>query len=66
MKIRNGGIYEDWKRRVLSRDQNICLLRSFMQRLMTRVSNVYIKIRADLENSWSKTVNEKLSEDTEL
>lgn len=66
MKIRNGGIYEDWKRRVLSRDQNICLLRSFMQRLMTRVSNVYIKIRADLENSWSKNVNEKLSEDTEL
>ena len=66
MKIRNGGIYEDWKRRVLSRDQNICLLRSFMQRLMTRVSNVYIKIRSDLENSWSKNVNEKLSEDTEL
>lgn len=66
MKIRNGGIYEDWKGRVLSRDQNICLLRSFMQRLMTRVSNVYIKIRADLENSWSKNVNEKLSEDTEL
>lgn len=66
MKIRNGGIYEDWKRRVLSRDQDICLLRSFMQRLMTRVSNVYIKIRADLENSWSKNVNEKLSEDTEL
>ena len=66
MKIRNGGIYEDWKRRVLSRDQNICLLRSFMQRLMTRVSNVYKKIRADLENSWSKNVNEKLSEDTEL
>ena len=66
MKIRNGGIYEDWKRRVLSRDQNICLLRSFMQRLMTRVSNVYIKIRTDLENSWSKNVNEKLSEDTEL
>ena len=66
MKIRNGGIYEDWKRRVLSRDQNICLLRSFMQRLMTRVSNVYIKIRADVENSWSKNVNEKLSEDTEL
>ena len=66
MKIRNGGIYEDWKRRVLSRDQNICLLRSFMHRLMTRVSNVYIKIRSDLENSWSKNVNEKLSEDTEL
>ena len=66
MKIRNGGIYEDWKRRVLSRDQNICLLRSFMQRLMTRVSNVYIKLRADVENSWSKNVNEKLSEDTEL